>query len=113
MSISKELRERFTKEPEKDTSDLAQELLKGTFALASEDMAEVVISDISGMLRLDYRKALDGYILCLSRIISHERAWDYISEAFQACGEKVPAKYYERFGRTQESEVKPKRLVGK
>lgn len=109
MSISKELRERFAQKEEKNTS--TSEIVSHALGIATEDMREVIIGDIGAMLKKGYRQSLDGYIFCLSRIIDHERAWNYITEAFQSQGEKVPTKYYQQFGQKQESEVKHNRLV--
>ena len=111
MSIGKELRDRFAQE---DTPAVpSTEAVKIALGIATKDMEEVIIGDISLFIKADRRQWLDGYIYCLSRIIEHKRAWDYISKAFSSTGEKVPTKYYQQFGQTQQSENKPNRSVGK
>lgn len=106
----KELRKRFA-EAKSDSNSFgvastentpnASELLGLTF----NDMEEVVIADISGMISKSYRKALDGYVLCLSRIIQHEKAWLCILKAFHLNHETVPKKYYAQFGQTTEEQT--------
>jgi hypothetical protein len=91
MSIPRELRERFKPEARVDVSEL--------LGLTAQDMRELIIDDIAQMIEKGYRVALEGYVLCLSRIINHETAWEYIVEAFRSKNEKVPNKYYAQFGR--------------
>jgi len=109
MSVGKELRERFSQE--KDTPTPSFEVVSQVLGITTEDMEEIIISDISAMLQKDYQSALEGYIFCLSRIIDHKRAWGYITQAFSSQGGKVPTKYYKQFGQTQPSETEHKNRV--
>ena len=93
MSISKELRERFQPE-DKDTSAIVSVAL----GIANEDLEEVIVSDISAMIDKGYRKALEGYIFCLSHILDHTKCWKYINRAFNDRNEKVPERYHQQFG---------------
>lgn len=95
MSGPKELRERFSKP--KDTS--LHPTVADLIGIVSSDMREIVITDIEGMIDKNYRTALEGYILCLSRIIKHDLAWEYITKAFANKNEKVPSKYSSLFGK--------------
>lgn len=97
MSISKELRERFARSEEKDTPDLSP-LITEALGIANEDLEEVVVGDIVAMINKGYRKALEGYILCLSRILDHTKCWKYINRAFNDRNEKVPERYHRQFG---------------
>jgi len=97
MSISKELRERFSLPEEKDTSDLSS-LVTEALGIANADLEDVIIGDIVAMIKKSYRPALEGYIFCLSRILDHKKSWNYINKAFNECHEKVPEKYHRQFG---------------
>jgi len=100
MSTPRELRERFKKEkytiPESGTQ------ISEILGITAEDMHEIIVADIIGMIEKGYRTALEGYVLCLSRIIDHKKAWKSIVEAFHQKNEKVPSKYYSQFGQTEE-----------
>ena len=69
--------------------------------ITSAGMSEAIISDIVGMIDKGYRRNLEGYILCLSRIVKHDMAWDCITVAFAKQKESVPAKYYQLFNKTR------------
>jgi len=75
-----------------------EELLMSALGVVANNMEESVISDISGMIEKEDRRAIDGYVLCLSRIMKHENAWNFICKAFQSKGEAVPSKYRKAFG---------------
>lgn len=62
-------------------------------------MVETIIADISELLSRNEWKSLNGYVLALSRIISHEVAWKCITESFRQSKESVPKKFYEVFSR--------------
>lgn len=113
MSTSKELRERFAPKEAKNTS-ISPEMVNHALGIVTEDLRDVITGDISAMLKQGgaYRRSIDGYIFCLSRIMDHKKAWDYITEAFRSQGEKVPTKYYQQFGQEQEAEIKHNKLVG-
>lgn len=68
-------------------------------SIAAHDIEEIVISDIEAMIDKGYRPALEGYVLCLSRILDHDKTWNYITAAFQQKSEKIPSKYYKQFGK--------------
>lgn len=97
MSISKELRERFARTEEKDTSGLSASVIEA-LGIANEDLEEVIVGDIAAMIEKNYRLALEGYIFCLSRILDHAKSWEYINKAFNDRNEKVPERYHHQFG---------------
>ena len=107
MSISKELRERFAQPEEKDTSDISPIVTKA-LGIASKDLEEVIVGDISAMLNKGYRKAMEGYIFCLSRILDHAKCWKYINKAFNDHNEKVPERYRQQFGQDLPDRIQKK-----
>ena len=104
QELLSELRERSKKErpkidEQKESSPAIRADISDLLGLTSEDMHDIVVSDIVTMIKKGYRTALEGYVLCLSRIVRHDTAWGYIVEAFRETHEKVPGKYYPQFGR--------------
>lgn len=104
MSNPRELRERFQPRStqEKNTSSEVGTQISDILGVAANDMHEIIVGDITGMIDKGYRSALEGYVLCLSRIIDHKKVWKSIVEAFHQKNEKVPSKYYSQFGQTEE-----------
>lgn len=107
MSISKELRERFAQPEEKDTSDISP-IITEALGIANEDLEEVIVGDISAMIEKGYRKAMEGYIFCLSHILDHAKCWKYINRAFNNHNEKVPERYHQQFGQHLPERIKKK-----
>ncbi|MHA2279520.1 MAG: hypothetical protein ACXAC5_01325 [Promethearchaeota archaeon] len=103
MSTSRELRERFKQESAIKVRAEVSELL----GLTAQDMRDLITNDITQMIEKGYRVALEGYVLCLSRIINHKTAWECIVEAFRAKNEKVPNKYYPQFGYKPDDNILP------
>lgn len=95
MSIGRDLEKQFQETHSKEDTASA---ISGLLGITAENMGNTIIDDIASMIRKGYRDALEGYILCLSRIIRHSVAWKCIGEAFGKTGEKIPQKYYELFG---------------
>ncbi len=58
---------------------------------------ETIYVDIQDLIDKNKREALDGYVYCLSRIVSKSVAWKQIQKAFQDKKEKVPGKYFSLF----------------
>lgn len=129
MSVSRELRERFAKSEEKDTTPLPEQVsvsreLRERFAqpeeidlspivtealgIASEDLEAVIVGDIAAMIEKGYRPALEGYIFCLSRILDHAKGWTYINRAFNDRNEKVPERYHRQFGQHLPDKIRKK-----
>ncbi len=109
VSISKELRERFASE-KKDTSDVSSvsSIVTEALGIANEDLEEVIVCDISAMINKDYRRAMEGYIFCLSRILDHAKCWRYINIAFNNHNEKVPERYHQQFGQHLPDKIQKK-----
>lgn len=115
MSTPRELRDRFTNDgiPVDRQQEIPKEqssVICGLIGMVAEDMGEIIISDIEGMIDKEYRAALEGYVLCLSRILDHNVAWKHICNAFKNKNEKVPGKYFAQFGKKEEEPTPPKRL---
>lgn len=105
-SPTRELQQQFNsdiKNPPIDAS-VFSEMLGITF----NNQVETIIDDISSMIKSDYRKALDGYILCLSRIIKHNIAWTCIERGFSQENEKIPSKYYVKFNQNENKKTNPR-----
>ena len=100
MAAGKELRERFA---EKDSSAPDASAVAEMLGITAINMANTVTDDVEAMIKQGHRKSLEGYVLCLSRIIRHANAWVYIEEAFKRTGESIPGKYYALFGKTRDS----------
>lgn len=92
----KGLREQFQKPDAKIVADV--------LGIIKEEMQDTIVADISAMIEKNYRPALEGYVLCLSRIIRHDVGWKCITKAFSAKNEKVPQKYYAQFGQLPEQQ---------
>lgn len=107
MSISKELRERFAQPEQKDTSGMSPTVAE-VLGIANEDLEEVIVGDISAMIDKNYRKAMEGYIFCLSRILDHTKCWTYINRAFNDRNEKVPERYHQQFGQHLPDKIQKK-----
>jgi len=56
-----------------------------------------IYTDALAMIKNDQRERLDGYIYCLSRIISHEVALTQIQRAYKDVGESIPKYYLQLF----------------
>ena len=97
MSVGRDLEKQFN-DPKVDHNTIAAML-----GIEASNMVEVIIADIAKMIEQDYRKPLEGYVLCLSRIMKHTIAWNCITEAFSQKNEKVPSKYYELFGQNADT----------
>lgn len=65
-------------------------------------MVEIIVHDIKKMIDKEQRNSIDGYILCLSRIISKDIAWRCITKAFHDKSEPVPSRYQKLFEGTEE-----------
>lgn len=104
MSTPKELRNRFsTQDKPSGVTTNVSELL----GLTIKDMEDTIVSDIAAMIEKGYRAPLEGYILCLSRIMKHETAWNHIVDAFRQQNEEVPKRYYPYFGRNLDEKPPP------
>lgn len=81
--------------PDSDVSpDLGAAAMLG---ITSVGMVETIISDVKELLNRNQWDSLDGYILCLSRIVAKEIAWKCITESFKECKESIPQKYFKAF----------------
>lgn len=72
-------------------------LVANMIGLTMANMDDVVRDDIYNFITNGRRETLDGYVFCLSRLMSHEVAWRAIGTAFKKSGEKVPSKYEKMF----------------
>lgn len=106
-SVSKELRERFSPVDTSKATATANEAL----GIMSEDLELVVVGDIVAMIKGNLRPTLEGYIFCLSRIMSHAKGWEYINKAFSECNEKVPERYRQRFGQNLPDKIVKKGMT--
>lgn len=109
MSLGRELQKQITEDNTPEVPNVQQQsnTMAELIGITARNMVEKIIDDLSTMIEKEYRDALEGYVLCLSRIIKHETAWHCISEAFAHENEQVPKKYYELFG--QDPDKIPKR----
>lgn len=103
--IGKELQERFAAKKKADTTSSTTSLSE-LLGITAVNMIDTITADIVAMIEKDYRRALEGYIFCLSRIMKHDMAWQCILDAFSKTGEKVPKKYYKQFGKDPEQLTK-------
>lgn len=62
--------------------------------------SEVVISDLCNMISKDQTFSLEGYVMCLYRIIAHDKGWDCITQAFSQLGKPIPEKIKKLYKRT-------------
>ena len=108
MSFARQLREQFTTtdKPSAEgntnaTPPPTPQQGRASVAIAlginSIGMVDAISSDILDMLKKNQRYSLDGYVYCLSRIISHATAWECIIQSYKTAGEAVPKKYQQLF----------------
>lgn len=100
MSINPEilkLRQTSDQEEATVTSESSQVAVARLIGITAANMMDTIQSDIESMIEEGLRNQLDGYIFCLSRIVSHKKAWHSINRAFNSKGEKVPQKYKQQF----------------
>lgn len=72
-----------------------------------------VHQDLCEMIEKGHREGIDGYVLCLSRVVRHELGWELLTKAFEEKGEKVPSKYQRFFGQAPNQVLsKPQWSVG-
>jgi len=77
--------------PESTTQDY-QATFAAAIGINATGMIEVITKDLSRMISNQQRYSLDGYIQCLYRIVSHNLAWECITQAFSEQNEPVPPK---------------------
>ncbi len=96
-SEQQNLRERFRSEDDKpqETQDLQelQSAVSAMLGVTASGMDDTITNDIQMMIENGQRLSLEGYILCLSKIVQHGKAWSLINKAFQTKNESIPAKY--------------------
>lgn len=97
MSAGKDLRQEFS-QPEESAIDHAA--VSRMLGITAANMLETISTDIAFMIDNGRRDTLEGYIFCLSRIMSHKMAWRCISETFAEKEETVPDDYRSLFGQT-------------
>ena len=100
MSVNPEIL-KLRQSPNTEESTVASESSQAAVArlvgITAINMMDTIQADIESMIDEGLRMQLDGYIFCLSRIVSHKKAWYSISQAFHNKGEKVPHKYKQQF----------------
>lgn len=104
MSFTRQFEPERVEHPECDGKfpepDVSPQLGVATMlGITSMGMVDVIVSDIRELLGRNQWNSLNGYVLCLSRIISKEVAWKCITEGFKECKESIPQKYYKAFGK--------------
>lgn len=100
------MREQFGDKPPSKEQQTVAALALG---INSIGMVETLIADMLEMIKAGQRYSLDGYILCLSKIISHKVGWECILRAFKNAGETVPTKYHRLFNNPLE--IKPQKTM--
>jgi hypothetical protein len=60
-------------------------------------MGDTIIEDICSMVSKKQYNSLEGYVLCLSRIMAHKVAWECIMVAFEKSKTSIPPHYYKLF----------------
>ncbi len=103
MSASKDLRDSINQNENNSSTNKTtnsseiESTLSSLLGITYHNMNDILISDITKMIEDGQKYSLDGYVLCLSRIIKHELAWDCINAAFNKQKEHIPGKYYQLF----------------
>lgn len=90
------------KENKTNTSKVASNIA-AAIGITAIGMTDTIVNDIYQMLEKEQRYSLEGYVLCLSRIISHKLAWECIHTAFRKKGEPIPKKYFPLFHEEEET----------
>lgn len=93
--------------------DEARGIVANMIGLTLRGAADAVVSDIGMLIEASKWDAVDGYVLALSRILSHERAYEMISKAFTQKGHKLPSKYSAILGGERPDTCGSSRLIGR
>ena len=89
-----------TETTNKETSQIDKVTFANLIGIQTIKMGETIIEDIFSMINKKQYNSLEGYVLCLSRIISHKIAWDCIMIAFERSKTSIPPHYYKLFQQT-------------
>lgn len=95
MTAGKELRDIFNKA--KATHSQEQLGVSAAMGILAMQMTEVISQDIATMIEKEERTKLDGYILCLLRIMNKKIAFKCICEGYTRKDEKIPSDYIKLF----------------
>ena len=93
-----ELKGKFP-EPSASDQQIGVAALLGIYSVG---MMDSITHDICTMIEKEQRYSLDGYVLCLSRILASDIAWECINRAFKKKSEPVPISYYRVFQKDKE-----------
>jgi len=86
---------------------LPGEVAAGLLGIIQEGMDEVIPSDLKTMLENNLRQQMDGYVLCMARILEMDRAWSYIEKVFSDERVNIPETYFKLFNRTKDGKEPP------
>lgn len=101
--------------PKPEIPPQQKEAIANLVGLVVSGFDETVISDLSTLIQQGRREGINGYVLCLSRVVRHELGWELVKKAFEQEKEKVPSKYNRLFGQDkaiQEALARPRWAVG-
>ena len=96
----------------KPSNQDAQMSVATALGINSISMIESIMHDIEEMIKGDKIYSLDGYILCLSRIISHKIGWECVNMVFTKMSMPVPSHFKVLFGQSAQSVLPPMMKVG-
>ena len=101
MKPGQELAQQFAQENKQKPDNVQKQTsaLSELLGITAMNMVNTITDDIANMIQTGYTKEIEGYILCLSRIMKHDTAWECIQDGFKRTNEKIPQKYYALFGK--------------
>ena len=88
----------FNQEDEQSTNEpISKETFASLLGIQAIRMGDSIVSDISSMVEKKQYYSLEGYVLCLSRIMAHKVAWECIMLAFEKMKTEIPPHYNKLF----------------
>jgi len=91
------VRQEMVEGPDDEDFTSVQEEVAHMLGLFSHNVEEIIVNDITTMVKNKKLAETDGYVLCLGRFIEHKKAWTAIVQAFRQLGIPIPPAYYDHF----------------
>jgi hypothetical protein len=89
-------------QPPQERQETDKNIVSNLLGLALSAMDESLAQDLIGLIRKHRQEGMDAYVLCMSRLVNHEAAWEILQRVFAKCNKKLPLKYAPLFGKTPE-----------
>jgi hypothetical protein len=95
MFVGREIEEQIQENPKEDVNPAS------AIGLVLSNYHSTILNDLRTMLKKQQTNSLEGYILCLSRVLNHKLAWHLIDQAYRTVNAPIPRRYYALFGQVE------------